>query len=271
MSHERFDTQAATFDERVGLSLEVARAVADAIVEISGAGPEDLVLEIGAGTGEIGVHLLALSRYVGIDRSDAMLDVFRGRLDEASVRRASLLRHDADGVWPVEDGSVTAVFGSRVVHLLEPRHLEGELRRVLRPAGVLLAGRVIHDPDGVRSRLRRIRRHVLREHGVQAGQSDRRTEHLFGDLIAQGWIAIDPCIVARWPVTATANQILGEWAGLTGMGDGAGDPALRGRALDEVRLRAENELGDLSSPETSTESYRVTGVRIGGTPTPASV
>ena len=54
--------------------------MARAIVEQANAGADDLVLELGAGTGEIGVHLARLPvRYVGLDSSQAMLDVFRAR------------------------------------------------------------------------------------------------------------------------------------------------------------------------------------------------
>ena len=41
---------------------------------------DDLVVELGAGTGEIGAHLARLPlRYVGLDSSPAMLDVFRAK------------------------------------------------------------------------------------------------------------------------------------------------------------------------------------------------
>jgi hypothetical protein len=48
------------------------------IVERPTAGADDLVLELGAGTGEIGVHLVRLPiRHVGPDASPALLDLFR--------------------------------------------------------------------------------------------------------------------------------------------------------------------------------------------------
>ena len=69
--------QASRYDARVGLPESVSAAVARAIVEQANAGADDLVLELGAGTGEIGVHLARLPvRYVGLDSSPAMLDLF---------------------------------------------------------------------------------------------------------------------------------------------------------------------------------------------------
>ena len=59
--------------------------MAGAIVERAGARADDLVVELGAGTGEIGVHLARLPiRYVGLDGSAAMLEVFRAKAADAS-------------------------------------------------------------------------------------------------------------------------------------------------------------------------------------------
>ena len=53
------------------------------LVERVNAGADDLVVELGSGTGEIGAHLARLPvRYVGLDSSPAMLDVFRSKAAE---------------------------------------------------------------------------------------------------------------------------------------------------------------------------------------------
>src|SRR6478609_9154678 len=73
-----FDDQALHYDERAGLPSDVGDLVARSIVRHAGAGPSDLVLELGAGTGEIGAHLARLPvRYVGVDSSATMLERFR--------------------------------------------------------------------------------------------------------------------------------------------------------------------------------------------------
>ena len=268
---ERFDSQATTFDARAGLPADVAKAIAAAIVEISGAAADDLVFEIGAGTGEIGAHLLPLAGYIGIDRAEGMLDVFRGRLDESQAARARLVQADADELWPADDRSVTAVFGSRVAHLLDPPHLRRELERVLRPGGVFLVGRVVRDRDSARGRLRQQRQRVLRDHGVKPRQAEKLTESLLEDLRDSGAAPIEPVDVASWTVTISPAEILEQWSRLTSMGGAELDEPRRDAILGEVRAWAEGELGDLSTPETSTETYRVSGVRIGGMSAPASV
>lgn len=268
---ERFDSQAAIFEERAGLSDDVAQKIAASVVEIAGAGPDDLVFEIGAGTGEIGLHLLPLTRYVGIDRSDGMLDIFRSRLESEDEARVRLVHTDADQEWPAEDGSVAAVFGSRVVHLLDQDHLSRELERVLRPGGSFLVGRVERDRDSARGRLRQRRQRALKDHGVKARQAQRITEDLLDELVASGAEPIEPTTVATWAVTISPAEILDQWSRLTSMGGATLDEESRNSILSEVRSWAEKELGDLDRPETSTEAYRVTGVRIGGTPASASV
>ena len=88
--------------------------------------PGDLLLEIGAGTGEIGFEIARLhGRYVGLDLSLPMLRVFRGHQVGLSAPLA-LIVGDADRTWPITDQSVQAIFGSRSLHLLSlDRVVEG--------------------------------------------------------------------------------------------------------------------------------------------------
>ena len=116
---ERFEAQAPGFDGRAGLPADAARAVARAVLEIAAPGPDDLLVELGAGTGEIGQHLIESVRYLGIERSMAMLELFRGKLAGADDVRVRLSRTDANRTWPVGDGSAAVVFASRVAHLLD--------------------------------------------------------------------------------------------------------------------------------------------------------
>ena len=138
---ERFDGQAAGFDGRAGLPANAATAVARAVLEIAAPGPDGLLVELGAGTGEVGQRLVESIRYVGLDRSGAMLELFSAKLVSADDARVRLSRTDVNGRWPVSDGSVDVVFASRVAHLLDTEHLLAELQRVCRP-GVIssLAG-----------------------------------------------------------------------------------------------------------------------------------
>jgi SAM-dependent methyltransferase len=142
-----YDHQAADFDARVGLGESVCRAVAAHVAALAGGGR---CLDWGCGTGEIGVHLAAATAYTGLDRSPAMLGRFRARSPSADLVTA-----DGDDPWPIEDGTVAAVFGSRSLHLMDPAHVAAECRRVARPDGlVVLIGRVKRQQDSIRDRTR---------------------------------------------------------------------------------------------------------------------
>ena len=76
-----FDQQAHAFDSRTGLTDPVAQAVAETVCSLAGTNQSGQILELGAGTGEIGVHLAARSRgYIGVDESQGMLKQFENRL-----------------------------------------------------------------------------------------------------------------------------------------------------------------------------------------------
>ena len=154
-----FDQQAPGYDARVGLPESVGAAVAAEIMVCAELQTDDLVLELGVGTGEIGVHLARLPvRYVGLDSSQAMLDVFRAK---GILGSSSLIVADCNQPWPLPDGSAAVVFASRVIHLLDPEHITRETVRICRSAGYLILGRVLRDPDSLKSRLRRRRQAAL--------------------------------------------------------------------------------------------------------------
>src|SRR2546428_470767 len=83
------------------LSASVCDSIAKELVQFAQLAPGDLVLEVGAGTGQIGLALCQLQlRYVGFDASAAMLDVFRHRYRK-SRQPASLIATDGNNRWPV--------------------------------------------------------------------------------------------------------------------------------------------------------------------------
>ncbi|HYS02949.1 MAG TPA: methyltransferase domain-containing protein [Candidatus Eisenbacteria bacterium] len=96
--------------------------------------PDDLVVEVGCGTGRITLPLAEISaqQVVGVDPEERMLEVAR-RKDVAG--RVRWLRGTAYRL-PLADGVAGAVLMSMVVHLLkQPGRAFAEARRVLRPQG----------------------------------------------------------------------------------------------------------------------------------------
>src|SRR6516165_788788 len=152
-----------SFDTRVDepyprLPTGVARSIAVAVAGLSDLQRGDLFLEVGAGSGELGIDLRRLvPRYLGFDKSAAMLDRFRQRFGTVvePADTVDIVQADAEQIWPAPTGGVHATFGSRVFHLLTPDHLVREVFRVSSHRGMtLMIGRVRRNSESVRSRIR---------------------------------------------------------------------------------------------------------------------
>lgn len=93
-----------------------------------------LVLDLGCGTGSTVERLLSRGqRVIGLDRRpEGLLTVRRSRGDARLIR--------ADGsLLPIENGSADAVLLFDVLEHADDRSLLSEVRRVLRPAGIVIA------------------------------------------------------------------------------------------------------------------------------------
>jgi SAM-dependent methyltransferase len=104
---------------------------ADAVAFLVGEGRRR-VLDLGAGTGLLtGVVCAAWHDVVAVDPSPEMLAELAARLP--AVTTAVGTAEDL----PVEDASVDAVVAGQAVHWFDPTPAGREIRRVLRPGGVL--------------------------------------------------------------------------------------------------------------------------------------
>ena len=255
-----FDEQAARYDARAALPASVGAAVAQSIIDHAGASADSLVVELGAGTGEIGAHLARLPvRYVGLDNSAAMLAVFRAKAPEASP---SLILTDCNRPWPLPDGGAAAVFASRVIHLLEPGHVVAETKRVCGAAGLLILGRVVRDPASIRQRLRRRRRELLAAAGIPARDADEGSRRVIEASLASGGAALGRDIVAEWPFTTTPAEVITGWEGLARWGSAAVDAATRAAIVDELRAWVRLHYGELDRPQTTPARYTIDIIRM---------
>jgi tRNA (cmo5U34)-methyltransferase len=130
--------------------LQAAVAEAAGAHAAGGGQREPRLLELGTGTGETAVHVLAAhpgATLVGVDASEAMLDRARRRLPAADLRVARLQD-------PLPEGPFDLVFSALAVH-----HLDGPAKAdlftrvaaVLRPGGRFVLGDLIvpEDPEDV--------------------------------------------------------------------------------------------------------------------------
>lgn len=248
-----FDAQAAGYDARTGLPPGVGDAVAQAIVRLGGVGPDDLVLEVGAGTGEIGAALVRLPlRYLGLDEAPAMLEVFRTKAAPAAPH---LIVSDSNAPWLVPDASARVIFASRVIHLLRSEHVAREAHRVCQPGGSVMLGRVERDPEGVRERLKRRRQHLLREAGMHPRQGEAGTRRVIELCVGAGFLDHGRQIVAEWDDETSPAAVLSGWASLTRMGSVEVDTATHARILAELQAWALAEYGKLDDAQSTRQRY----------------
>jgi SAM-dependent methyltransferase len=261
-----FDGQADQFDENAGLAPGVGLSIAQAILVLSQCTSADVILDVGTGTGAVGLHFRALPiRYLGLDLSLPMLDVFRRKLGPLP-QHMLLLRADSDRPWPIQDRALAVVFASRVVHHLSAPHFVREVWRVCRPGGCLLLGRVTRTADSLPSRLQRHKRALLADHGLRAGGGEQAIQHLLADCCEHGATPLASTSVARWTRTTTARQILAKWEGkpqLMSRAQGYSlNPEERTVVVDALTDWARQEFGDLDRPEGFAEEYTLQGVRL---------
>jgi len=258
-----YDDQATEFDERAGVPADAVEAIAATLAGLVGPVEGQAWLEVGAGTGALSLPLLRLPiRYTGFDRSPAMLEVFRARVDAAGLA-AALHVADGNGRWPAEDAGVDVVFSARALHHLDPAHAAAETRRVLRaPGGWLVLGRVRRPPDSLKSVLRRQMRRMLDARGFAGRSHEARAGAVFAALEEAGGRRMEPRVAARWSHPHRPADSIAAWEGKSGLaGVEVPDPVKAG-VLAELRAWAQEELGDIDQPREQEEAFELDAIRI---------
>ena len=260
-SPDLFDGQAHIFDQRAGLLSGDSRQIAATVLELGRVGATDVVVEVGAGTGQIGAWLAASRRYVGFDLSDGMLRHFRARLSGRAAAHV-LVRADGNRGWPLAAGAARAIFSSRALHLLDGEHVADEVFRVATPAGAtLIIGRIERAPESVRARLAREMRGMVRRHGFEP-RGDQQHHRLTEACLQRGAVTLEPVTAATWPVTASARQSLEAWRPLPGLGGVEVPDEIRRAVLAELEAWAADVFGGLDQPFESQEAYVLKPLRL---------
>jgi ubiquinone/menaquinone biosynthesis C-methylase UbiE len=258
-----FDEQAGSFDQRAGLPASVCDSIAKELVQFAQLAPGDVMLEVGVGTGQIGLALCQLPLwYIGFDASAAMLDVFKRRRRE-SGRPVSLFVSDGNNRWRADDGSVKAVFSSRAVHLLRVEHVVEEVFRVASPIGAtLVLGRLQREKQSLRARLRREMRERLRQLGYASHEGQQKERAILDVCVRRGATPLERRVVATWPVQHNAAHVLASWREKSGLAGLELAAEVKETVLSQLSVWAKNAFGSLEAVQSAKERYVLEGVRL---------
>jgi len=259
-----FDPQANTFDARAGLPDQVVSEIVSLIDHLSADLPEGKLLEVGAGTGQIGYKLSQLRfDYTGFDNSAQMLEVFNARFKPAKPARIRILHTDGNQRWPLDDQSARVIFSSRALHLLQMEHAVSETLRLLSgQGGLLLSGSIQRDPTDPRSMIRRKMRQLLGEHNIKGRSGGRFRKLFFEHCCATGAELLASVKTASWLSMYTPEHSLQSWQSKPGLAGMELSAAVKSDVLTRLEKWASVYFGDLKKSYQVEQTYLIEGIRI---------
>jgi ubiquinone/menaquinone biosynthesis C-methylase UbiE len=250
----RFDLAASSYDRRTRIPPAKCEEIARAVVSLSRAERGEALLELGAGTGQIGIFFPETGvRYTG-------LDVSKERCGN-HADRYELVHSDVNQSWPVSDASVRCIFSSRAVHLFDKENVLREARRVaLETGAALVVGRVERDPNSVRQQLKLEKRAQLAERGFLAVDGEGRQRNLLAQARAQGAEPFAAKVAATWQVRHRAGDVLSDWSETPGLGGSSLPAGVKQELLADLRRFAQLRFGSLDTFHESEDRYVLEGV-----------
>ena len=258
-----FDEQAKTFETRTGLSEPTCQAIVKTALDLAEIQAGDRVVEVGAGTGQIGQWFASESvNYLGFDLSEPMLAEFRQHLDQPR-ENFHIVQGDANQHWPVADGTANLIFSSRTLHLLNLEHVVQESWRIAQPErAVVLMGNVQRQKNSVKNQMRDQMQNLLAQKTLQGRKKNQLMRQLIDLFTQRGAQVIEPIVVSRWHVANTPRQSLESWRGKANLAGIELTEGLKQDVLDRLQVWAEATFGGLDQPIESEETYVLQGVRL---------
>ncbi|MDJ0899489.1 MAG: class I SAM-dependent methyltransferase [Xenococcus sp. MO_188.B8] len=258
-----FDDQAKTFEIRTGLSEATCQAIVKTALDLAEIKPGDSVVEVGAGTGQIGQWFAPESvNYLGFDLSEPMLAEFRRHLDPPRDD-FQIVQGDANQHWPVADGSANLIFSSRTLHLLNLEQVVQESWRIAQPErAVVLMGNVQRQKNSVKNQMRDQMQNLLAQNTLQGRKKNQLMRQLIALFTQRGAQVIEPVEVSQWQVVNTPRQSLESWRGKAHLAGIELAEGIKQDVLDRLQIWAEDKFGGLDQPIESEETYILQGVRL---------
>jgi SAM-dependent methyltransferase len=101
-----------------------------AVIKLVDAKPDQAILEVGCGAANV-LEQIPCGTLTGLDLSDSLLEKARKRMGD----RATLVKGNAEAM-PFDNASFDVIYCTEVLeHVLDPRAVLVEMRRVLKPGG----------------------------------------------------------------------------------------------------------------------------------------
>jgi ubiquinone/menaquinone biosynthesis C-methylase UbiE len=202
-----FDRAADFYDNTRTLAPEVSERLTGEILRLTQATPDTTFLEPGIGTGRVALSIIERGyAYTGIDLSEAMMDKLRQKL-EGKAHRLTLINADATDL-PFEDNSFDVAVAPHILHLIADwQTAMDELRRVLKPAGVLIYFHHPIDKTAARDAIGRQWKEILAGYGYNSGFTGGVTEDVLGRLQAQG-ATLETVVVADLSRESTVDSLM---------------------------------------------------------------
>ncbi|MEJ2669134.1 MAG: class I SAM-dependent methyltransferase [Gammaproteobacteria bacterium] len=259
-----YDSQAAVFEQRAGLRASTCQALVRRIAAVSAASQNKAILEIGCGTGQLGVLLSSVfGYYTGIDVSTQMLRQFERR---AVAGAFTLKQADGNDPWPVADHSVDVVFVSRAAHWLDIEHSVREAHRVINSvssqSGLFIIGRVERPADSWESRLRRHCHDLLRRY-QQCPRVGEQHLHLLQQAFRMaGDVCLAPELCYRWIMSRSVSSALSDWERKPGLAGLLLDDAVKRTVLMQLQRWCRDAFQD-AMPTEAERCYVLYPVLLG--------
>ncbi len=254
-----FDPVAAIYDQTRALPPSVTDAVVRAIVERCGRG---LYLELGAGTGRIGMPIVEMGiRYTGVDISEAMLAAFRQKL-RFGDREADLIRADAARL-PLPDASFDTVLVVHVLHLVpDARQVLREGMRVLRRPGIVALGRNDDTAGSVTNQMRGRWREILADLGSPS-RRDGLSAYEGAIQFLEGMGAeVRQDVVAEWTREVKPRELLDLYRNRVVSESWPVPDEVLSESVRKLEREAEREYGDLDRHIETPASFCLATARL---------
>jgi ubiquinone/menaquinone biosynthesis C-methylase UbiE len=244
-----FDDVADRFERYRKLPSHVPVAIRQALHEHGGIDPTARLLEVGCGTGRIGVQFAAeRDNYFGLDLSMPMLREFRRK----KFARTPALVHGDGRLLPFGDRVFDAIL---MVHLLTARNwraLLAEALRVLQSGGVLGIGKTQGPPEGLDATMRNRLDELIAGMGI--------TEPIPNRSVMSEWLRANSSrhiqiIPACWIVDRTPREFFLRKQSAARFGSLPTD--VREAALRLLAEWTEHNIGPLDTPVSEPHHFRL--------------